>query len=285
MLPKWSNFSAFLNEMMEPYRAYHFLIVMACLTHSVFPLWIKAIVIPLATINMVYHRDLLEKTSCWIYTVTIALSVFFEYFTAANHIFLLFYLSLFMAMWRQGWLAYFNFPRYLVALVLTIATFHKLASPHFMNGSLMGEYILSGNSFVVLGNYIFPELPTLVSGYNDVFLHLESPNLSTLATESVVIPEKIALSLKYFSWFIALVEILVSALLIFGKPRFRYLFLIVFLLGTALFRAEYFFFGTLCLLCYLDEDVHRARLDKFFSLAFVVFMLMYVLHIYDYLYA
>lgn len=267
----------------DPMRGYHFYIAIACLTSSLIPVWMKLAMGSLAILNLISYRDIVERASVIIYAILLPLAVYSDYFAAANHMFVAAYFSLFIAIWRNHWIPYFNYTRFLIVTVFILATVHKLVSAHFMEGSLMGEYILHGESFTIISSLLFPEMPTVIDSYTTSFDLLEISGESPVGL-AINIPDEIVQYLQFTSWIIALGEIAISLILVFAWPKVRYLSLLIFLVLTLLFRTELFFFGTVCLLTLFDKDLFKTRLSAVYIISFTAFMTATVFLVYTWKY-
>jgi hypothetical protein len=202
-----------------------------------------------------------------------------DYYLIPNHLTLLGIFTLYMTyrVWfkDQQW----NFPLYLLSLVILVASLQKLTSPYFLKGNLIGELLLSGVSFPQLGHLVDVNFYNHVISFSDDFYEAKYNHTSKaleLTDQSVIV-------YKAISWLVITSEVLLSIALIFCKPVKKYYALLLFLIGTAFFRSEYGFFCILLLIGCFDTRIQNKKVQQLLKALFLIFSLIYCYIIQAYL--
>jgi hypothetical protein len=264
-------------DIMKMYHLFIALFLISSLKFS-FPLFTLPVII-IAFINIPINNDQLEKWSITLYTTVFSAFWYSDYYLIPNHLTLLGIFTLYMTyrVWfkDQQW----NFPLYLLSLVILVASLQKLTSPYFLKGNLIGELLLSGVSFPQLGHLVDVNFYNHVISFSDDFYEAKYNHTSKaleLTDQSVIV-------YKAISWLVITSEVLLSIALIFCKPVKKYYALLLFLIGTAFFRSEYGFFCILLLIGCFDTRIQNKKVQQLLKALFLIFSLIYCYIIQAYL--
>ncbi len=233
---------------------------------------LKYPIIIVAVINVFYRREWLEKWSLIFYSINFIGLWFLNYYIMANHQFLLGIFTLFLTykLWTGD--KKFNYARYIVTLVVVVATVQKLLSLYFLQGNLVGELVLSGTSFPLIASQLDPDFAAHVelfksSFYGNKYLHLDEINVQTTSTQIGFI--------KWMTYIVTALEVFLSIVLLTAGKNMRAISLLVFFAGTAMFRSEFGFFSIVMMICCFDLQLQKTKWHNGFKFLFIVFLLTY----------
>lgn len=144
--------------------------------------------------------------------VIVGLAVLAHYYRAANHGFMLFWVGLGIAFASAC-----SAPRnltvlarnsaILLALLMFIALIQKLRSTYYMEGDLLGGFLVDGEVYSVLIGFVIPEWPTLLQDYRTAFDAAMAS--SEVTTAALAIPPAVVA----FSWRMTIGSLVAQAVL------------------------------------------------------------------------
>ncbi|MGJ8685569.1 MAG: hypothetical protein ACSHWW_13140 [Nonlabens sp.] len=252
---------------------YHILIL-TVVSHG-FTLWtsLRLPVLILAIVFIFYRNVKIEKWVLIIYSLFFAGHIYSNYYNTANHYFLLGIFTWYVTykLWFKD--SKWNFPLYLISLIFSIATLQKLISPYFMNGNLYAELFLSGDSTPYIGELLFTDYNHLVEQFQEFYTIRYGGHMTSLE-----VSDSIVMWIKVMTYVILLVELIVTAFLLFARHYYKYLVFLIFIIGTAFLRFEYGFFSILLLICLFDVKLPQTRLHKYYLAVFLVMIVIYTLY-------
>jgi hypothetical protein len=233
---------------------------------------LKYPIIIVSLVNLFYRKEWLEKWSLVFYSMNFIGLWYLNYYIMANHQFLLALFTLFLT--YRFWTGdnRFNYPRYIVALVICVATLQKLLSVYFLEGNLIGELVLSGTSFPLLASKFDPNFTENVAEFKTVFYGNKFNHLDLIKFQTTDAQVQF---IKWMTYLVTALEVAISLILLFGKRNFRAISILVFFAATALFRSEFGFFSIVMLICAFDLDLQRSKWWVGFKTLFIIFLLTY----------
>ncbi len=256
---------SYLNRM-DIMKMYHFFIFLFFLSTSIKAPLIKGPIVALAFINLFYKNEKLEKYSVLFYALNFVGSWYMSYYQMANHKSLLGIFALFMVyrLWfkDKSW----NFPFYILSLIIIVATVQKGLSTYFMNGNLIGELFMSGTSFPQIGYLIDPNFSENAQYFNEHFHEIKYSHQST----SLPISDNAVQFSKIFTWFVLISEIALSIAMVVLPPIKKYYAVLFFIIGTAMFRSEFGFFSILTLISCFDTGIQSTKIQQLLKLLFLI---------------
>ncbi len=251
---------------MDTTRMYHFFIFLFFLSTSIKAPLIKGPMVALAFLNLIYKNEKLEKYSVLFYAINFVGSWYMSYYYMANHKSLLGIFALYMVyrLWFKDneW----NFPFYILTLIIIAATIQKGLSAYFMNGNLIGELFLSGTSFPQIGHLIDPNFSQNAQYFNEHFYELKY----THQTIPLYISDNSVRVSKILTWFVLLSEMVLSIAMLALSRTKKYYALLFFVIGTALFRSEFGFFSTLTLISCFDTEIQNTTIQQLLKILFLI---------------
>jgi hypothetical protein len=261
---------SYINRM-DIMKMYHFFIFLFMLSTMINSPLIKVPIVLVAFLNLVFKNKILEKYSVVFYALNFIGSWYMSYYSMANHRSLLGVFTLYMVyrLWFKD--KEWNFPFYLLSLVIVVATFQKILSSYFVNGNLIGELFLSGTSFSQIGYYIDPYFSENTQLFINQFYDLKYTHQSI----PLEIADNSVLFSKIFTWVVLISEIILSIAMIVLSRTKKYYAILFFLIGTALFRNEFGFFCTLTLISCFDTKIQNLRIQQLLKILFIVFAVIF----------
>lgn len=261
---------SYLNRI-DIMRMYHFFICLFFLATAIKAPLIKGPIVVIALINLLYYNKKFEKLSVLFYAINFIGSWYMSYYQMANHKSLLGIFSFYMVyrLWfkDKSW----NFPFYILSLVIIVATLQKGLSTYFMNGNLIGELFLSGTSFPQIGHLLDSDFSTNAQLFNDRFHDIKYTHQSIALNIS---DNTVAFS-KIFTWFVLISEIILSVAMIVLPRKKKYYALLFFVIGTALFRSEFGFFSILTLISCFDTQIQNTRIQQLLKSLFLILVVIF----------
>ena len=121
----------------------------------------------------------LRRTWCWtliLATVMLIINVYLNYYNSANHGFMIAYiaLALLIAISADDEALMQKMALYFLTALMGLALVQKLASPYYMSGNLIGDYILTGQMFKNLITIVYPDWVNVVHENNAAIRELGS---------------------------------------------------------------------------------------------------------------
>lgn len=219
--------------------------------------------------GILVDRRLTSTALFWFATTALCcLNLYFDFYRAANHHFVLTYMFLVFAITflqpkeEQADFARNN-VRWLLAVLFFFVTFQKAMSPEYLNGSFFGYMFIEGG-FFDLFHGIVPGFYELVETNEANLLALSGMNPQiqssvALAIEQPLIFQAISIAVALM---VVLFEFLtMMGLVLFSKGKLRHYLLIMTIIGVAISRAEGGFLSLLCvggfILCTEDAKGFR----------------------------
>lgn len=256
---------SYLNRM-DIMKMYHFFIFLFFLSTSLKAPLIKGPIVALAFVNLIFENKKLEKYSILFYALNFLGSWYMSYYQMANHRSLLGIFTLYMVyrLWFKD--KEWNFPFYILSLIIIVATIQKGLSAYFMNGNLIGELFLSGTSFPQIGNLIDPNFSENAQYFNDHFHEVKYSH----QTVPLLISDNTVQFSKIFTWFVLISEIALSVAMVVLSQTKKYYAIFFFVIGTALFRSEFGFFSILILISCFDTKIQNTRIQQLLKILFLI---------------
>lgn len=195
------------------------------------------------------------------------------YFMAANHYFIIIYFSIFLFFRSLGLFPTWAYGKYLLILVMLLATVQKLISPYFMNGNFVGYLFLNGN-FLWCNQWIFPSISDISRLFQQEFnaaLQFQPLEFSLFPW---AMPARFATYTRAMTYLIIGIEFLLAAYWMVAKPLARAWSIIFFIWLTFSFRQEHGFFCLLSFLAWYEVDQLSPRLSRMLRLNILILMLL-----------
>ena len=242
-------------------------LIVFSITHAGLFLPLRVAVCSLAIVALVFPAVRTRPVYWLVHGALFLLGLFFTYSYSSNHYYLAMYLSFYLAliMWdKPARGTDFNFCRYLLVVVFVFATLHKVASPYFMSGRMLADYVLSESSLNPGVGWLFEDLEEEKRVYQQAKEDINYQLVLSSISESRLspLPATIAYRMRAFSMAILVVEALVVLLLLWNRS-FRHpdfpLLILAFVWGTYLFRNEYSFFALICILALFASKPENHR--------------------------
>lgn len=250
-------------------RFYHFMIFIFFLSSLYAGVIYKIPIVLIALLNVIYHNQKVEKWSVIFYSINFLALAWSNYYILANHFFLLGIFSLFIT--YRTWLKdyHWNFPFYILTLIIAAATLQKLGSLYFLRGNLMAQFLLNGEGLSLIGHFFDPDYAiSSVKFYENYGLMPYNHKVTTFITT-----DSLAAFAKAFTYIIVVSEILLSLALVFFKPQRKYWALLIFLIATSITRSEFGFFSILIIISMFDANIQKTNIQRYFKYAFPVFII------------
>lgn len=252
-------------------KIYHFLIFVLFVSTLYSGFQYRLPIVLISLFNLFYTHKTIEKLSVSLYALIFLGFSYTAYYSLANHYFLLGIFSLYLSykLWfnDRSW----NYPFYILALVISVATLQKLGSTYFLEGNLIGQLLLNGTGLSIVGHLLDPEYTLHSEAFFDGYGNMpyEGRQVKIETTDSMI---DFAV---FFTWAIVLSEILLSLAVIFLKTRWKYISLLVFLILTSITRSEFGFFSILITISLFDTNFKDIKLRRWYKLLFPLFIICY----------
>lgn len=195
------------------------------------------------------------------------------YFMAANHFFVIIYFSIFLFFRSLGYFPTWEYGKYLLVLVMVLATIQKLISPYFLDGNFMGFLFLNGN-FKWFNSWLFSsfsDISTLFQRQFSAALEFQ-PGQSKLF--AMTLPIQFATYTRAMTYLIIGIEFLLAAFWMVAKPLNRAWSILIFIWLTFSFRQEHGFFCLLSFLAWYEVDQISPRLCQLLRMNILILMLL-----------
>lgn len=230
--------------------------------------FVKFLILPISIVVLVFPT-LLKEWIVWLLTsVFLVLNLYFNYLHTSNHLFIAtcfsWIVTLILISKDDFHDAIRISSKYLLVLVLGMATIHKITSQEFYSGSFMSfEFLLGLRSFFPI-IILWPNFSSYILENRSIFSGILNNNFDEEHIYNVVSPgEEFFIFAKILSFITIFYEaVVVLFLLIY--PRYRrltHILLISFIWFTYIYTNENAFFSMLCILgyaiCYNDQKRFR----------------------------
>lgn len=213
----------------------------------------------------------LRRTWCWtliLATVMLVINVYVNYYHSANHGFMIAYigLALLIAISANDEVLMQKMALYFLTVLMGLALVQKLASPYYMSGNLIGDYILTGQMFKNLITVVYPDWVNVVHENNAAIRELGALTASKGNSVALAVPAGftvLVLALTYTS--LATQFLMEAALLLRARlgvwVHYALLFFVLIIYAT---RNENVFLSMNCILGYAMTDAQSKSVRKFY---------------------
>ncbi len=246
--------------------------------------FVKFLILPVAIAVLVFP-GLLKNWIIWLLTsVFLALNLFFNYLHTSNHLFIATYFSwivtLILISKDDFQVALRITSKYLLVVVMGMATIHKITSQEFYSGSFMSYEFLLGlrNFFPII--LIWPNFTVYIGENQSIFAEIFTKNFDGENIYNVVSPgEEFFIFAKILTFLTIFYEAIVTLFLLI-YPRYRrltHILLISFIWFTYIYTNENSFFSMLCILGYVISYDDQKRFRTLYVLTIILMLSMDVL--------
>ncbi len=229
---------------------------------------------PMFRIAMPWVMLLMVATTArrtWIWMLLLAsvmliINVLVNFYISANHGFMIAYiaLALLISISSDDEVLMQKMALYILTILMGLALVQKLASPYYMSGNLIGDYILTGQMFKHLIAVVYPEWLNIVHENKAAIRTLGTMPPSTGNSVSLVVPTGITLLIMTLTYVSLVSQFLMEVLLLMRAKlgiwvHYALLLFVVIIYST---RNENVFLSMNCILGYAmtDEQTKSARL-------------------------
>ena len=274
----YARFSRFVSE--EYLQTFTIMLSMSIFaffaTKDYFPGAFK-LAMPLVLVALVFDRDRARQfVWCLLLAVLMTLSVLLQFYTIANHGFVIAYLATALVIAfacpddekGAGHLRWFCLV--MLSLLMGLALIQKLTLTYYMQGNLIGSYVMQGEMFQVALSLVIPDWADIAHRNRFAQATLLEAGPATMTAVAVSVP----LLAKYASLFLTYVALLAQFLLELALLLHRRLgiWLHVVLIGFVLViyasRNENVFLSLNCLTGYgITNDETKAARKWYVALA------------------
>ncbi len=231
--------------------------------------FVKLIILPVS-IAVVIFPFLLKEWKIWlIISISLVLNLYFNYLHTSNHLFVATYFSWIVTLILISKDNLHDSLRisskYLLALVLGMATIHKFTSQDFYSGSFMSyEFLLGLRRFFPIV-FLWPNFNSYIEENRSIVTEILNKYFDEDISQNIVSPgEEFFVFTKIFSFLTIFYEAIITLFLII-YPRYKrltHILLISFVWFTYIYTNENSFFSMLCILGYSIsyEDQRKFRI-------------------------
>ena len=212
------------------------------------------------------------------------MNLFFNYLHTSNHLFIATYFSwivtLILISKDDFQVALRITSKYLLVVVMGMATIHKITSQEFYSGSFMSYEFLLGlrNFFPII--LIWPNFTVYIGENQSIFAEIFTKNFDGENIYNVVSPgEEFFIFAKILTLLTIFYEAIVTLFLLI-YPRYRrltHILLISFIWFTYIYTNENSFFSMLCILGYVISYDDQKRFRTLYVLTIILMLSMDVL--------
>jgi len=212
-------------------------------------------------------------------SVMLLINVYLNFYVSANHGFVIAYIGIALMIAvaaPNGVVLMQKMALWFLTLLMGLALVQKLASPYYMSGNLVGDYILSGNMFKVLISLFYPDWFNVV--HENLAGRAELANTPPQTSNSIELAVPVGITavimgLTYAS--LAAQFLMEAALLLRARLRlwvhYALLLFVVIIYAT---RNENVFLSMNCILGYALTDEQTKSARKFYVLWIVYLLAM-----------
>lgn len=213
----------------------------------------------------------LRRTWCWtliLTTVMLVINVYVNYYHSANHGFMIAYigLALLIAISADNEVLMQKMALYFLTVLMGLALVQKLASPYYMSGNLIGDYILTGQMFKNLITVVYPDWVNVVHENNAAIRELGSLPPATGSSVPLVVPAGITALIMVLTYTSLAAQLLMEAALLLRARLgvWVHYALLLFVLIIYSTRNENVFLSMNCILGYAMTDAQSKSVRKFY---------------------
>ncbi len=204
--------------------------------------------------GVVIDQRLLHNGYFWMVTTALCLiNVYFNFYSVANHHFLLVYFGFALALtFLQPRQVQTNFltenVRWIMVIMFFFVTFQKAFSPTYMDGGFFAYLTAKGGLFSILQDMV-PGLGTLIESNKEALRAFAGVNPHQQMALPLIVEEPFLFKLYSLavSYGVVTFEFLTMlGFLIFSKGKIRHIFLLMTIVGVAVSRGEGGYLSLLC---------------------------------------
>jgi len=213
----------------------------------------------------------LRRTWCWtliLATVMLVINVYVNYYHSANHGFMIAYigLALLIAISANDEVLMQKMALYFLTVLMGLALVQKLASPYYMSGNLIGDYILTGQMFKNLITVVYPDWVNVVHENNAAIRELGGLPASKGRSVALAVPAGFTVLIMALTYTSLATQFLMEAALLLRARlgvwvHYALLFFVLIIYTT---RNENVFLSMNCILGYAMTDAQSKSVRKFY---------------------
>ncbi len=213
----------------------------------------------------------LRRTWCWtliLVVVMLIINVFMNYYNSANHGFMIAYigLALLIAISADDEALMQKMALYFLTVLMGLALVQKLASPYYMSGNLIGDYILTGQMFKNLITVVYPDWVNVVHENKAAIRELGSLPPAAASSVSLAVPAGITALIMVLTYTSLATQFLMEVALLLRARMGKWVHyaLLLFVLIIYSTRNENVFLSMNCILGYALTDEQTKSVRKFY---------------------
>lgn len=215
------------------------------------------------TVVTMFAKHIYQTIVWYVLLALLLLDLATNYYTRANHHFLLVYLIMaYIIFLRSGNYEIFTMNvKWLLFILLFFSSLQKLISPEFISGNFYYYMINTGKFFKILLPLDQNLTQAITSNHAMIkALGNQDPNLLGSITLKNTLPNIASIS-KFFAWVTVILEFLTGALIVWKPHRMvTHILFILLILGIFLTRMENGFMALLCISGYWLSNNHKVRI-------------------------
>lgn len=194
------------------------------------------------------------------------------FFMAANHFFIVIYFTAALLASSYGGMDVSRYARFLVVFVMAVASFQKLSSGFFMEGSFISLLFLQGG-FDLFTNHFFGGWTEAVNSFQKVYTQAKLDVPGLVRFFDYTLPSSFPTGIRVITTSIVGVEIILTGSLIYFNGTVRGWLILLFVWTTFLMRREHAFFSLLCILSLAQTPERSGRISNLLKGSILIFVL------------
>lgn len=234
--------------------------------------------------GIIIEQSILKNSIFWLCAgCLLSIGIVINWYVPANHHFILTFIcyaySITFSKPKKDWKPFFNTNAWLIVIILMFfASFQKLFSPSFVDGSFIGYIFLKGGFFQPILSF-FPEYQNWITNNKELMLELSKTNPNSYSKVAFSgSQELIHWISKCFACLIFLGEFLVFYVFLFIKnQKSRHIALVLLIIGVFSVRLECGFLSILCGLGLVQCPIHLKSFRLIYILLILTFSALIIL--------
>jgi len=281
----------FISNLLKRYKKQEFIfllffvfLIVSTLNPYRLEYFVKFLILPISIVVLVFPILLKEWIIWLLISIFLVLNLYFNYLHTSNHLFIATYFS-----WIVTLIIIskddFNdalriSSKYLLVLVMGMATIHKITSQEFYSGSFMSFEFLLGLRYFFPIILLWPNFNSYIDVNRSIFTEISNENFDEEIIHNVVSPgEEFFIFTKILSFITIFYEAIVTLFLLI-YPRYRrltHILLISFIWFTYIYTNENSFFSMLCILGYVISYEDQKNFRTLYILTIILMLSMDVI--------
>lgn len=242
---------------------------------------VKYLILPSALLGLAIPYLIRSWKYWFLLSLLLLFNLVFNFFNTSNHLFIATYfawtVALILISKEDFFITLRSCSRYILILVMGMATLHKITSPEFTSGSFMTyEFLLGIRKFFLL-EIIWADLGKIFSVNRTNVTDMISEGSAQISGADLLSPgDEFFIFTKVFSYFTIFFEAALFLSFVFYARlnRVTHILLILFIWFTYLYTNENSFFSMLCILGYLLSYKENKKIRIMYTATVIIMLIM-----------